>query len=45
MEDRLGLLNQSTRTNMVAVNTAVGQTDRVNIPEIAQEGGTAHGVL
>ena len=39
-DDRLGLLYQSTRTNMVAVNTAVGQTERVNIPEIAQQGGT-----
>jgi hypothetical protein len=28
-DDRLGLLYQSTRTNMVAVNTAVGQTERV----------------
>ena len=38
-DDRLGLLFQSTRTNLVAVNTAVGQTKRVNIPEIAQKGG------
>ena len=39
-DDRLGLLYESSRTNLVAVNTAVGQTDRVNIPEIAQQGGT-----
>ena len=39
-DDRLGLLYQSSKTNLVAVNTAVGQSDRVNIPEIAQQGGT-----
>ena len=37
---RLGLLYESTRTNLVAVNTGVDQTDRVDIPEIAQQGGT-----
>ena len=35
-DDRLGLLYQSSKTNLVAVNTAVGQSDRVNIPEIVQ---------
>ena len=39
-DDRLGLLYEASKTNLVAVNTAVGQTDRVNIPEIAQQGGT-----
>ena len=39
-DDRLGLVFESSRTNLVAVNTAVGQTSRVNIPEIAQQGGT-----
>ena len=39
-DDRLGLLYESTRKNLVAVNTGVGQTDRVDIPEIAQQGGT-----
>ena len=39
-DDRLGLLYESSKTNLVAVNTAVGQSDRVNIPEIAQQGGT-----
>ena len=39
-DDRLGLVYESSKTNMVAVNTAVGQTERVNIPEIAQQGGT-----
>ena len=39
-DDRLGLVFESSRINLVAVNTAVGQTRRVNIPEIAQQGGT-----
>ena len=39
-DDRLGLVFESSRTNMVAVNTPAGQTQRVNIPEIAQQGGT-----
>ena len=38
-DDRLGLLYESCRTNLVAVNTAVGQTKRVDIPTIAQQGG------
>ena len=29
-----------SRDNLVAVNTAVGQTERVNIPEITAQGGT-----
>ena len=39
-DDRLGLIYEVSKTKLVAVNTAVGQTDRVNIPEIAQQGGT-----
>ena len=39
-DDRLGLVYESSKTNLVAVNTAVGQSERVNIPEIAQQGGT-----
>ena len=39
-DDSLGLLYEASKTNLVAVNTAVGQADRVNIPEIAQQGGT-----
>ena len=39
MENDHGIF-ESSRTNLVAVNTAVGQTDRVDIPEIAQQGGT-----
>ena len=39
-DDRLGLVYQSSRRNLVAVNTAVGQTDRVDVPEIVTQGGT-----
>ena len=39
-DDRLGLVYQTSITNNVAVNTGVGQTSRVNIPEIVTQGGT-----
>ena len=39
-DDTLGLVYQLSRRNMVAINTAVGQTERVNIPEITAQGGT-----
>ena len=39
-DDKLGLIFESSKNNMVAVNTAVGKTDRINIPEIVQQGGT-----
>ena len=39
-DDKLGLIYETSRTNLVAVNTSVGQTDRVNIPEITTQGGT-----
>jgi hypothetical protein len=39
-DNRLGLVYQMSRDNMVAINTAVGQTERVNIPEITAQGGT-----
>ena len=38
--DKLALLYESNRKNMVAVNTAVGMTERVNIANIVQQGGT-----
>ena len=38
--DKLGLLYESNRKNMVAVNTAMGMTERVNISNIVQQGGT-----
>ena len=39
-DDRLGLVYQMSRDNLVAVNTAVGQTERVNIQDITAQGGT-----
>ena len=38
--DRLGLVYQLSKENLVAVNTAVGQTERVKIAEFAAQGGT-----
>ena len=39
-DDRLGLVYQLSKENLVAVNTDVGQTDRVTIPEFTAQGGT-----
>ena len=38
--DKLGLIYKTSKKNEVAVNTAVGKTDRVTIPEIVAQGGT-----
>ena len=38
-DDRLALVYQLNRENYVAVNTAVGQTDRVQIKNIVMQGG------
>ena len=38
-DDKLGLLFHMSKKNRVAVNTSVGQTDRVTIPEIVTQGG------
>ena len=38
--DELSLLCESNKNNLVAVKTAVGLTERVNIPNIVQQGGT-----
>ena len=38
--DKIALLYESNRTNMVAVKTALGLTERVNLPNIVQQGGT-----
>ena len=35
---KLALVYETNRTNLVAVNTPVGLTDRVNMPEIVQQG-------
>ena len=39
-DDKLGLVFQTSKENLVAVNTAVGQTDRTTIPEIVAQGET-----
>ena len=39
-DDKISLIYESNRHNRVAVNTAVGQTDRVNIPQIVMQCGT-----
>jgi hypothetical protein len=38
--DKVALLYELNKVNMVAVKTAGGLTDRVNIPSIVQQGGT-----
>ena len=38
--DKISLLYESNKTNMVAVKTTVGLTERVNMPNIVQQGGT-----
>ena len=38
--DKIALLHESNQVNMVAVKTPSGLTDRVNIPNIVQQGGT-----
>ena len=43
--DKLALLYESNKKNMVAINTAVGMTDRVDIANIVQQGGTWGPVL
>ena len=39
-DDRLGLVYETSKINRVAINTAVGQTERTVIPEIVTQGGT-----
>ena len=38
--DRMALLYKGNEKNLVAINTAVGQTVRVDIPRIVMQGGT-----
>ena len=38
--DKIALLYESNRNNLVVVKTAVGMTERVNIPQIVRQGGT-----
>ena len=44
-DDRLGLLYESSKTNLLAGNTALGQTKRVSIQEIAHRGAGGVGPL
>ena len=39
-DDKISLLYEANKTNMVAVKTAVGMTKRVDMPHIVQQGGT-----
>ena len=39
-DDKLSLIYESNKNNLVAVNTPVGLTKRVNIPKIVTQGGT-----
>ena len=38
--DKMALLYEANRRNLVAINTPVGQTERVQIPQIVVQGGT-----
>ena len=38
--DKISLLYELNKNNLVAVKTAVGITDRVNVPTVVQQGGT-----
>ena len=43
--DKISLLYETNKVNMVAVKTAVGLTDRVNIPTVVQQGGISGPIL
>ena len=43
-DDKLALVYQTNVKNLVAVNTAVGQTERVNMPNIVQQGGSCKSI-
>ena len=38
-DDKMSLLYRMNSENQIAINTAVGQTERVNMPEIVMQGG------
>ena len=44
-DENLALLYESNKENLVAVSTAVGFTDWINMPKIVQQGGTWGPVL
>ena len=37
-DDKLALIYESNRNNLVAINTTVGQTERVNIQKVVTQG-------
>ena len=39
-DDKIAMVYEANKSNLVAINTAVGQTDRVEIPRIVMQGGT-----
>ena len=39
-DDKIAMVYEANKSNLVAINTAVGQTDRVEIPCIVMQGGT-----
>ena len=39
-DDKVALIFEANRYNQVAINTGVGQTDRIEIPRIVMQGGT-----
>ena len=39
-DDKVALIFEANRLNKVAINTSVGQTNRVEIPRIVMQGGT-----
>ena len=40
LDDKISLLYESNKNNLVAVKTAVGMTDRMKLPYLVQQGGT-----
>ena len=43
--DKIALLYEGNIKNLVAINTSVGQTERVNMPQIVMQGGTWGSIL
>ena len=40
LDDKIAMIYESNVKNLVAVNTAVGQTDRADMPRVVMQGGT-----
>ena len=43
--DKIALMYEGNIKNLVAINTSVGQTERVNMPQIVMQGGTWGSIL